>query len=445
MEKEILILFSSALCDLNCNYCYINKTPTLQEIDKTLEQSFNDKNYYINYINEVFDNKETLKELQLWGAEPTLGINRIIPILDYLILQYPNFYKIMFSTNFISKDWFNKVALIFNLLKKYPNKNFEINIQLSIDGPQNINDYNRGINATKRFLNNLNILIQKIKEQWIPNNAHLNINFKQTLSLESIKNLQTKKEIIDYFKFFDKLNEILLYYSAVIDNFNFNVSIPNIAEPCPATTQDGKNFAIFVKQCREIEKEKIFKTYKYITPFSQEESHCKKCIKFNFGCQNCGQGITTIGLLPNKKIALCLDGFYDLIENNSLVIRENNQIDNKIFINREKQKMICDYSELLKFQKMSKNVFFKEKSTFLITNITAQIILLAKYNFIDSKYQSFKEANFIAQKYVQRMIFCMRNNLTTTGSIFLCHTGMLKLLLNGAMEYILKEEDYENK
>ncbi|MBP3801604.1 MAG: hypothetical protein J6I85_06265 [Clostridia bacterium] len=70
----------------------------------------------------------------------------------------------MFSTNFISKDWFNKVALIFNLLKKYPNKNFEINIQLSIDGPQNINDYNRGINATKRFLNNLNILIQKIKE-----------------------------------------------------------------------------------------------------------------------------------------------------------------------------------------------------------------------------------------------------------------------------------------
>jgi len=94
---------------------------------------------------------------------------------------------------------------------------------------------------------------------------------------------------------------------------------------------------------------------------------------------------------------------------------------------------------------MSKNVFFKENSTFLITNITAQIILLAKYNFIDSKYQSFKEANFIAQKYAQRMIFCMRNNLTTTGSIFLCHTGMLKLLLNGAIEYILKEEDYENK
>ena len=29
MEKEILILFSSALCDLNCNYCYINKTPAL--------------------------------------------------------------------------------------------------------------------------------------------------------------------------------------------------------------------------------------------------------------------------------------------------------------------------------------------------------------------------------------------------------------------------------
>ena len=34
--KETLILYTSALCNLKCTYCYIDKNPILKDIDNTL-------------------------------------------------------------------------------------------------------------------------------------------------------------------------------------------------------------------------------------------------------------------------------------------------------------------------------------------------------------------------------------------------------------------------
>ena len=71
------VLYTTATCNLNCNYCYIDKGPILQKIDKLLEDSYKD-DYYYNFIKKIF-NKENLKRIEFWGGEPSYGLKRSIP------------------------------------------------------------------------------------------------------------------------------------------------------------------------------------------------------------------------------------------------------------------------------------------------------------------------------------------------------------------------------
>ena len=39
MDQSILVFYTTATCNLNCSYCYIDKNPALQEIDNLLDSS----------------------------------------------------------------------------------------------------------------------------------------------------------------------------------------------------------------------------------------------------------------------------------------------------------------------------------------------------------------------------------------------------------------------
>ena len=39
-RRRNLILYTTAICNLKCTYCYIDKNPALQKIDKILDESF---------------------------------------------------------------------------------------------------------------------------------------------------------------------------------------------------------------------------------------------------------------------------------------------------------------------------------------------------------------------------------------------------------------------
>ncbi|MDV3428760.1 MAG: hypothetical protein LIR50_17355 [Bacillota bacterium] len=78
--RHILVLYSTAVCNLNCSYCYIDKNPALKHIDSILDKSFADLEYYFNFAKEIFPNPQQLTEIQYWGAEPTLRFDRIYNI-----------------------------------------------------------------------------------------------------------------------------------------------------------------------------------------------------------------------------------------------------------------------------------------------------------------------------------------------------------------------------
>ena len=110
-------LFTTALCNLNCAYCYIckDKDGNLKQIDDDIAREFaNDS--YINQILAYGDNiQEKLDSLTLWGGEPFLHMERFTFRIDKWFEAFPNINKIDTSTNFTIP---NQYKIIENLLDK---------------------------------------------------------------------------------------------------------------------------------------------------------------------------------------------------------------------------------------------------------------------------------------------------------------------------------------
>ena len=62
-HRRCLILYTTATCNLNCTYCFIDKNPALVKIDNWLDESFmQTPDYYFNLAKEMFI-RENLEEM----------------------------------------------------------------------------------------------------------------------------------------------------------------------------------------------------------------------------------------------------------------------------------------------------------------------------------------------------------------------------------------------
>ena len=445
-DRNSIVLYTTAVCNLKCRYCYIDKNPALVTIDNILDESFSG-DYYINYAKEVFPDRNQLKEIQMWGGEPTIRMDRAFHTIDAIIDYYPKVEKIMFSTNFTTKNWFEQLYSLLELLGKHRDRIFYLDIQLSIDGPENINDSSRGIGVTNIFKENFNRLIKESSKK-IPNNVYFCYFFKPTLDSKSIRLLQNKESIIEYFKFFEN------FYTKHDDenppeNFRYECSIPNTACPSPHTKEDGILFANYCRLCREIEKENevyhYFNHYRTITSFNRRSYTDYK--KHGYSCRGgmCGSGKFTVGLLPNRMISVCHNGFVDLISDYKKDCLENNfktTLDSKFFNNiSQESRLTMPYEELSMYE-LQVESFYKDTPKARIMNIATLINLLARVKQVDEKYIDREKALEAAYFIQDSTSYCVRDNINSTGSMTLYPVGLLKLLLNGAREYI---EEYDGK
>lgn len=445
-HRRNLILYTTAVCNLKCSYCYIDKNPALQKIDAILDESFKG-DYYFNFAKEMFPDKNSLEEVGFWGGEPTIRLDRAFYTLNKLIDYYPNLSTINFSTNFTTKNWFEQIGNLCKLLSNFENRKFRLEIQLSIDGPEDINDLGRGPGTTKLFIEHWKQLINFVSENNIPKNVEMLVWFKPTLSIETIPLLQTKEAIINYYKFFETFKESIEYYEN--EHFNFDLPIPNTACPSPHTKNDGILFANLCKLTREIEKENrvnpIFKYYKTITPFQKRENWNEDCVNCADSCGMCGMGLISIGLLPNKKLSLCHNGFVDLISDYKkyCMQQENLQqhsIDFNLFNNNKViRDTNCSIEEFSQFEEILKS-YYNIGSTFQLGQLVNEIQALALTNMIDKKYIELKNAIDAAHFIQHSTSYCIRDNLGSSGSVVGYPMGLIKLLLNGAREYILDEQ-----
>lgn len=442
---EIAVFYTCGVCNLKCRYCQIDKSPILKKIDEALAESFKG-DYYFERVKKYFPNKWQLHRVETWGGEPFLHMDRIYPLLHQLINHYPYLKEFHSSTNFSYPEWLDQFLGLMNELGKYPDRDFEYHLQLSVDGPRYLNDANRGKGITDKCIENYLKLLQAIKDNKIPSNVFLIISIKATLDVQNIRELNDKQKLIEYFQFFEQ--EFATPFKNIeTEQAMFRNAHPNFAAPAPATVEDGKIFAEICKKCREIEKEnnvkKYFDFYNEITFFSNPM--VQKNLTYNYSHHFCGTGTSMIGFLPDNMMSLCHEGFTQFIEEYKKVAQlsdrgETATVSFDKFLGEQKSMLCADDSGCDIF--MDKMRLYEVPSTRArLINIVNQIVALAMAGQIEEYYLDHENALRAAIFLQSHGAYCIKNNYYETGSFLTIPHGELKLFLNGALQHIQSKEE----
>lgn len=441
MQRTTAILYSTAVCNLNCTYCYINKNKGLSAIDQVLAESFSDPDYYFDFIRDYFPHRGDLQNLEVWGAETFLHMERVFPVLHRLIGHYPFLRRFFASTNFSYPEWTDKVLDLLEQLPVYAPRRFDVTLQLSLDGPAEFTDSTRGQGVTEKCLQNFRRLLERAGE--IPENVSLFLAFKPTLSVETMYLLDTKEKILAYYRFFEGLIQQVVDLNK--PNLNVNFPVPNMGVPTPAGKADGAFFAQLVRRCRELEKENQekghFRFYRDITPFSTNVRP-KDEDTYNYPCFNCGTGSANLGFLPGRLLSSCHNGFVDLLEDyeTNFLANPDSSIDGKLF-QPTHNKFTHTEADYPAYERQIAH--YNDPGSLCRMGCLAGFIrTLAIAGEIDEKYATEEGAFRGAELYQSCTCNCLRDNYMVTGSTCLQPEGMIKLLLNGAVEYIMEEDNH---
>lgn len=437
-ERNTAVVYTSGICNLNCRYCNIDKNPALKDIDKILEESFKG-DYYFNRIKEYFPRKDQLRRLETWGGEPFLHMDRVYPLLHQLIEYYPYFNEVMSSTNFAYDEWLDQFFGLMNCFKKYPYRQFKFTLQLSVDGPQYINDANRGKGVTERCIKNFDSLLNAISEGKLPQNVYIECYLKGTLDLDAIRKLNSKEKIIQFYQFCEEA-----YENKIVElnhpQITVYINIPNTAGPAPTTVEDGRIFADFVRMCREIENENqychYFKLHDQITPYGKNIMN-SDITYFHEDRRICGSGGALMGFLPDNLVSSCHEGF-TLIVDEYKKYQHNRSEDNlTISLNNCATDMpvpMCLTDE--QYAIHEKNMRSYDMSTARIATDVAEIMALALAGQVEHCYLDETNALCAAVYMYSILAYCIKNNYIITGSFTMQPSDLFKLLLNGALQHL---------
>ena len=161
----------------------------------------------------------------------------------------------------------------------------------------------------------------------------------------------------------------------------------------------------------------------------------------------CGAGTHKLGMLPNEHVCICHSGFVDFIEDykkaaeNNLAIIKDRCIDTNFFKTENLQVSIYSYEDFIEYQKILLALCDRGSCSGYV-NIALLIKTLAQYEQIDKKYaeeNNLKEATAFINNILPN---CIRNNINISGNLLSPPIGLIKLLLNGAKEYINAGEEF---
>lgn len=440
-----LTLYTSAKCNLKCKYCYIPKNPELLEFDNYLKKSF-ENNYYLELLSklEKYYDMSKVQEIAMWGSEPSYGFSRCCNVLSKILDRYKTIDIISSSSNLTTDCYFDGINDIISILLS-KNRTFIIKQQISIDGPPWINDFNRGDGTTEKVIKNFDRLLEFIESS--PDNIKYKLSLKPTLHIDQIRKLNTKENIINYYKFFED-NFLEKFYSYRLDDkHSFNFANATYISPYNYTKQDGIDYANFIRLSYEICKEGTLKYSHPIKRTIRSSTNCSTYNPYGLSCNNpfCGSCFHNIGLLPDDYVCICHRSFSSMYEKYIEVAKKysSDYVNNKQFRGLSNMEPMCFKVDKLPIYFDTFKSYQNSFSSTVISNFSNIVRELASLNQIDNKYASEKEAIRIANSYMNYTNLCPKNCSDVTGSISLPSFGSLRLMLNGAIDVYLKETPYE--
>jgi len=422
IDVDVLILYVSDVCNLRCTYCL---WPKEEKVMITKNKNIRQKIATGEYFKKIKENVDTshIHTLDLWGGEPTLNFDVFIPALKEHLSMFPNLKRISFSTN-ISKDFI--VSNIIWFIKEFT-PSFNLDIQLSLDGPSFINDETRINSTSSEIANNIFRLNDFLKSY--EHTKCIYVDIKSTLNAGSINKLSNEDNLYKYFDFFDKC----------IDRCNISFGMSYVF-PGEYTQENGYQYAKIINLL-------LYKWYKKNIKFKnikmpyedQHVLHVRKTIEAIIRLkrrQYVGEFIaTSVCSVGDKRIAIDVDGNLRICHGVFFYYDEL-KTDYSTYENYLKHNMIA-FNKLDKLRLMHNSAGIHNNVEFRGTYHQVLATELALSGQISKIY--LKEPALLKMlAFVVSRHHCISDNIVNTGDMMLMDTSYLKLLGNGAFELITK-------
>lgn len=423
MYSNISIYFSSD-CPHSCVYCSINKNrPCAVANNKEIRESMLSGEFAKTLINKFSPIKERIDNLSLWGMEPTVNTdqfeNLIVPLLDY----FTNVHTVMFSTNsWLGWERLQIPILVMQRYNKLNNRSIHLDIQISLDGPEYINDPSRRIGATKRTLQVIeDIILKTPKDLGYP----LRIFPKPTVTAEWYGYLgENPDKLFGWYKFFDDIHDHILQINNNPHIEAYFVTHPTVVNPGEHTQEDGKAFAKFIRETRKLDISEL-KHYKHplITQQLKGLQEARGINSYNnwshWGC--CSSGRYTANIDHKGNLFTC-HALFDLpfIDPNGISATGHTTL-------KDKDAKRLQRTDLMWMEYPQSRYEFVE----------LMILSLAKYGQIDEIYLHDKIMRK-ALYYSLGGVYCQIGVAEVTKSHWVMGASQLKFFGNGALQEIVK-------
>jgi len=428
-------LFSSAWCNLDCKYCYIPKNDKIKDRHDKIIEEVKKVDPIIDRLKKVFG--ENLEIISHWGSEPTLTIKYFNNFYKKAIAEFPKLKKISLSSNF-STNINNLSNFIKNLSQ---DRIFDIYIQISLDGPYWITDYNRRNGKTDIIISNILKLLENLNSCDFNHNIHM--NFKPTWSIDNINYMLNNDKIEDYYIFFDNLISNMIKI-----NKNKNVNIyPNSCNPTIVcidnySSEDGKKF--FELYSKII---KINNKFYNINPDISYYHNFKKFFTVlidEFWIKQrmftCSAGDTQLGISNDNLMHMCHQSFY--YEYQDLMLSDNDRIlsktDNDNVCNNRINNVYNSIPSI--YDEKNKILYsqYKNRAFHDFANLKLQLAMsiikeMADCGQISKCYNDDNMAKILALFCIQRHS-CPVSSLENYGSLFVYTHSYFRLFGNGIVE-----------
>ena len=452
-RRTAVEIFSSALCSLNCKYCYIPKTDSMRKLQKDVVKKLENKTFIQDL--EKFYGKN-LEYLGLWGAEPTLTLDLISKAVPNLMEKFPKLKNISFSTSLMTNP---DIILSFIKVLKKIKKRLILDCQISLDGPAFITDVNRIKGAAQKVPENFFYIVKELNKINL-RNLNIDFTFKSTLTLNNIRMLNAKPlKIKDYFDYFETI-----FQRYKRENKNKKVklnpsSTPTLTVPGKYTSTDGKGLAVFFKNLRILAKKNKEKhywrhvknslntyTYRFDKIFNLQNELFTKPWMFT-----CSGGDSNFGLGIDNDAHICHRMFFlnkrEYID--SIFSQKNIENWDVSLFNKGNIDLINDkYTTNVRNKKDWNRVLYilrnyHDFTRFRNSYIMATLKELALCGQADKRFLKDDNLCLMFAIFINSALSCPAENLLNTGAIYFTPVSIFRLFANGAFFEILKDH-YEN-
>ncbi|MHA1286145.1 MAG: hypothetical protein ACTSPB_01955 [Candidatus Thorarchaeota archaeon] len=384
---------------------------------------------------------EDLETLGLWGAEPTLTLRYIEPHLSNLFSRFPKLKVISFSTNLMTPP-----ELLLDFIKALSKqRKCKLKVQISLDGPDFITDVNRVKGASKKIPEHFNQLILGLNPLEL-NQLEVEFKIKATLTISNVRLFnESVDRIKQYFDYFEDIEKDFRQLNGN-DKVRFtNSCSPTMCVPGRYTSEDGKEFALFLKNLRKLGYKSTY-SHRLDRLFKFQGELFTKPQMFT-----CSGGRSNAGLGIKNDLHICHRTFFlnhgqylqsilsqDKMKNWDVSLFEQGKIGlvNDRFIVDSKSK-----DEKIRWQYVMRN--YHDFTRFKDGYVIAMLKELALCGQADEVYLKDNNLCMMFAVFMNSVNSCPMENLLNTGCIYFTPVSLLRLWANGAFQELLREKAHE--